>query len=170
MEIDQLLHIGMEIGLLLNGVIDLHEERFVDQLLDAAYGEMRHKILTVTKITQIIESVEQVSFKVKQSFGLVVHSQPKHPWRVVAAKESRSVEVHGERLMLFGHFLTSLDDGWNILFGCIAHKLQSQMYLIGFHIIDILLMLKVLLQLLNERREFRATRNGNGKEGSFGFH
>jgi hypothetical protein len=72
--------------------------------------------------------------------------------------------------MFFGHFLTSLDDGGDVLFRRVAHKLQGQVYLVGFYIINILLVLKVFLQSLNHSWKFRAAWDGDSEEGSFRSH
>ena len=170
LEIHQFLHVGMEIGLLLNGITNLEEKLLVDQLFDAANREMRHKILPVAEIAQVVESIEKVCFKVKQGLGLFVHAKPEHAWHVVAAKESCAVEIERERLVLFGHLLASLDDGRDVVFWCLAQKLQRQMYLVGFHIVDIMLMLKVFLQLFHHGGKLRATWDGNGQKSAFGFH
>ena len=98
LEIHQLLHVGMEIGLLLDGLAHLQEKLLVDQLFDAANGEVRHKVLTVTEIAQVVKGVQKVGFEVKQGLGLIVHAEPKHTRHVVAAKKPRSVKVQSERL------------------------------------------------------------------------
>ena len=113
----------MEIGLLLYGIVDLHKKRLVDQLLDTANGEMRHKVLTVTEIAQLVEGIKNVGLKVEQGLGLVVHAEPEHTWRVVAAKEPRAVEVHRERLMVFGHLTAGLDDVGDVLARRLADEL-----------------------------------------------
>ena len=170
LEIHQFLHIVMEVGFLLNGIANLEEKLLVDQLFDAANREMRHKILTVAEVALVVEGIEKIGVKVKQSLGLVVHAEPEHARHVVAAKESRAVEVECERLMLFGHLLASLDDGGDVVFGCLAQEFQRQMYLVGFHIVDIMLVLKVFLQFFHHGRKLRAAWDGNGQKGAFGFH
>ena len=50
----------MEIGLLLDGVTNLEEKLLVDQLLDAANRKMRHKILPVAEVAQVVEGIEKV--------------------------------------------------------------------------------------------------------------
>ena len=145
LEIDEFLHVGMEVGLLLNGFADLQEKLLVDQLFDAANGEMRHKVLSVAKVAQIVKSVQKVGFEVKQGLRLVVHAEPEDTRHIVAATEARTVKVHGERLVFFGHLLAGLNDVGDVLRRCVADKLQSQMYLVGLHIVDVLLMLEVFL-------------------------
>ena len=152
----------MEVGLWLNRVVNFQKELLVDQRLDATNGEVWHKVLTVTKIAQVVESVQKVGFEVKQSLGLVVHAEPKHSWHIVATEKSRSVEIHGERLVPFSHLLTSLDDGWNIVDRRAAEKFQRHVYLIGLHIVDILLVLKVFLQSFHHGWKFCPARNGDG--------
>ena len=76
LEIHQFLHIGMEISLLLDAVANLQEELLVDQRLDTADGEMRHKVLAVTEIAQVVEGIQKVGFEVEQGLGLVVHAEP----------------------------------------------------------------------------------------------
>ena len=155
---------------MLDAFADLQEELFIDQLLDAANGEVRHKVLTVSEVAQVVEGILEIGFEVKQGLGLVVHAEPKDAGHVVAAEESRAVEVHGEGLVLFCYFLASLDNGWDVLCWGVADKLQGQMYLIGFHIVDILFMLKVFLQSFDHGRKLRAAWDGDGEEGSFGVH
>lgn len=162
LEIHQFLHVGMEIGLLLDGVADFQEKLLVDQRFDAANGEMGYKVLAVTEITEVIEGIQKVGFKVKQGLGLVVHAKPQYTRHVVGAKKSRAVEVHRKRLVTFRHFLTSLNDGGNIIDGCAAEELQRHMYLIGLHIVDKLLMLKVPLQSFYHGWKFSSARNGDG--------
>ena len=58
MIIDDFLDIGMEISLLFDALINLLEEGFVDQLLDAAHGEMRHEVLPVAEVAHAVESVK----------------------------------------------------------------------------------------------------------------
>ena len=131
---------------------------------------MGHEILPVTHIAQVIESVQQVSFEVEQGLGLVVHAEPKHPRHVVAAEKPRAVKVHFEGLVVLGHFLARLDNGWDVFNGRATEEFQCEVYLIGFHIVDITLMLKVFLQFFNECRKFSPARDGNGQEGAFGVH
>lgn len=122
--IHQFLHVSVEVGLLLYGIADLKEKLLVNQRLDSAHGEMRHKILPVTQITQIIKSVQKIGLKVKQSLGLVVHSKPQYARHVVASEKTCAVEVHSERLMPLRHFLTSLNDGRDVVNRGTAKKLQ----------------------------------------------
>ena len=170
MEINKFLHVGVEIGLLLDAFAYLQEELLVDQLLDAANGEMRHEVLSVAEIAQIVESVQEVGFEVKQGLGLVVHAEPKNTRYIVAAEESRAVKVHGEGLVFFGHFLTGLDDVRDVLSRGVADKLQGEVYLVGLHIVDILLVLEVFLQSIDHGRKLRAAWDRDGEEGSFGVH
>ena len=170
LEVNQFLHIGMEVGLLLDAVAYLKEELFIHKLLDAANGEVWHEVLAVAEVAQIVEGIQEVGFEVEQGLGLVVHAEPKDAGHIVAAEESRAVEVHGERLVFFRHFLTGLDDGWDVLSRGVADKLQCQMDLVGFHIIDILLVLEVFLQSFDHGRKLRAAWDRDSEEGSFGVH
>jgi len=131
----------MEVGLLLNGVAYLQEELLVDQLLDTTDGEVGHEVLSVAEVAQVVESVQKVGFEVKQGLGCLVHAEPKDARHVVTAEETSTVKVQGERLVLFCYLLTGLDDVGNVLCRGIADKLQGQVYLVGLHIVDILLVL-----------------------------
>ena len=124
LEIHQFLHIGMEIGFLLDGIANLEEKLLVDQLFDAANREMWHEVLSVAEVAQVVESIEKVGFEVKQGLGLVAHAEPEHARHVVAAKESRAVEIERERLVFFCHLLASLDDSGDVVFGCFAQEFQ----------------------------------------------
>ena len=160
LEVNQFLHIGVEVCLLLNRVGDLHKELFVNQRLDAANGEVRHEVLTVAEIAQVIESVQKVVFEVEQGFGLVGHAEPKHSWYAVAAEKPQAVEVHRERLVLFGHLLASFDDVRNIINRCAAQELQCQMDVFGSAIVDEFLVRRVLFQSPDESRKLRPRRDG----------
>jgi len=131
---------------------------------------VRHEVLTVAEVAQVVKSVQEVGFEVEQGLGLVVHAEPKDAGHVVAAEEPCAVEVHGEGLVFFRHFLTGLDDGRDVLSRGVADKLQSKMDLVGFHIVDILLMLEVFLQPFDHGRKLRAAWDGDGEEGSFRVH
>ena len=131
---------------------------------------MRHEVLTVAKVTQVVEGIQEVGFEVDLGLRLVVHAEPKDAGHIVAAEESRAVEVHGKRLVFFGHFLASLNYSGDVFSRGVADKLQGQMDLVGFHIIDILLMLKAFLQSFDHGRKLRAAWNGDGEEGSFCVH
>ncbi len=170
LEIDEFLHVSMEIGFLLDAFTNLQEKLLVDQLLDAANGEVRHEVLTVAEVAQVIEGIQEVGFEVKQGLGLVVHAKPKDAGHVVAPEESGVVEIHSERLVFFGYFLASLNDSGDIFCRGIANKFQSQVYLVGFHIVDILLVLEVFLKSFDQGRKLRAARDGNGQESSFRVH
>ena len=170
LEVNQFLHIGMKVGFLFDTFANLKKELFIHKLLDAANGEVWYEVLTVAEVAQVVEGIQEVGFEVKQGLGLVVHAEPKNTRYIVAAEESRAVKVHGEGLVFFRHFLTGLDDVGDILCWGIADKLQGQMDLVGFHIVDILLMLKVFLQSIDHGRKFRAAWDGNGEEGSFCVH
>lgn len=162
LEVNQFLYVGVEVGLLLDAFADLQKELLVDQLLDAANGEVRHEVLAVAEVAQVVEGIQEVGFEVEQGLGLVVHAEPKDAGHVVAAEEPCAVEVHGEGLVFFRHFLTGLDDSWDVLSRGVADKLQSQMDLVGFHIVDILLMLEVFLQSFDHGRKLRAAWDGDG--------
>ena len=125
LEIDEFFHIGMEVGLLLDGVAYLQEELFVNQLLDAANGEVWHEVLTVAEVAQLVEGIQKVGFEVEQCLGLVVHAEPKDTRHVVAAEKAGAVEVEGEGFVFFGYLLASLDDGGDILCRGITDKLQG---------------------------------------------
>ena len=152
----------MEIGLLLNGVANLQEKLLVDQRLDTANGEMWYKILTVTEITQVIESIQEVSFEVKQSLRLIVHAEPQHSRHVVAAKKTRAVEVHGEGLMPLGHLLASFNNVRDVVNRRTAKKFQRQVDVFWPTVVDVFFMLEVLLQSLHHDRILRSRRDMDG--------
>ena len=79
MQVDDFVDIGMEIGLLLDALIDLLEEGFVDECLDAAHGEVRDEVLPVAEVAQAVEGVEDIAFKVIERLGLIFHAEPEHP-------------------------------------------------------------------------------------------
>ena len=170
MEIDDLLNICVKIGLLLNALIDLLEERFVDKRLDAANGKVRHKILPIAEVTQTVESVKNIFFEVVECLGLVLHAEPKHPWRVVASEDARAVEIHAERLMPLGHLLASLNNLWDVLIGRVAHEFQGQVNLVGFAPINVAaLVLQIILKTLHQSWIFFPYGNGNSKKSTFHF-
>ena len=170
LEIHEFLHIGMKVGLLLDGVADFQEKLLVDQRLDTANGEVWYKVLTVTQIAQVIEGIQKVGLEVKQGLGLVVHAEPKHTGHIVGTKKSSAVKVHREGLMTFRHLLASLDDGGDIIDRCAAEEFQRHVYLIGLHIVDKLLVLKIFLESFHHSRKFSSARNGDGQKSSFGIH
>ena len=163
MEIDDLLDIGMEIGLLFNTLVNLLEERLVDELLDATNGEMRHKVLSVAEIAKTVEGVKDILFQVVQCFGFVFHAKPKHARRVITSEDACTVEVHGKRLVVFGLFLAGFDDLGNVLVGGVAHKLQSEMDLVGLAPVDVAtFVFEVVLEMLHQGWIFFPDRDGDG--------
>ena len=76
MEVNDFFHIGVKIGLLLDAIAYLQEERFVDEVFDATYREMRHEILPIAEVAKIVESVEDVFFKIVECLRLVLHTEP----------------------------------------------------------------------------------------------
>ena len=79
LEINDFIDIGMKIGLLFDTFVDLPEERLVDQLLKSAHGEMGNEVLTVAKIAEIVEGIQNVFLKVVKGFGFLFHAEPKDP-------------------------------------------------------------------------------------------
>ena len=65
-----------------------------------------------------------------------------------------------------GSYYDPGDDGGNIVDRRATEEFQRHVYLIGFHIVDILLVLKVFLQSFHHGWKLGAARDGNGKEGS----
>ncbi len=168
LEVNDFLHIGMEVGLLLNAADDLLKERLVDELFDAAHGEMGHKVLPVAEIAEVVEGVEDIRFEVIERLGFILHAQPEHSWGVVAAEDACAVEVHGEGLVPLGHLLTGLDDLRDILIGGVAHEFQGEMDLVGFAPVDVAtLVFQVSLEALGEDWELGADGDGDGEESSF---
>ena len=149
----------MEVSLLLDGVANLQEKLLVDQGLNATDGEMRHKILTVTEITQVIEGIQKVGFEVEQGLWLVVHAEPQHPRHIVAAKETRAVKVHGEGLVPLGHLLASFNDVGDVVDRRAAKKFQRQVDVFRPAIVDEFFMLEVFLQTLHHDRILRPRRD-----------
>lgn len=168
MEIDHLVDVGVEVGLLLDALIDLLEEGFVDECLDAAHGEVRHEVLPVAEVAEAVEGGEEVLFEIVEGPGLVVHAEPEHPRRVVAAEDARAVEVHREGLVVFGHLLASLDDLGDVVVGGVADELEGKVYLVGFAPINIAaFVFKVALELLHQGGVFIAHGDVDGQKGSF---
>ena len=168
--IHQLFHVGMEVGLGLDAVVDLHEELLVDQRLDAAHGEVRHEVLAVAHVAQIVESVQEVVFEVEEGLWLVVHAEPEHTRYAVAAEESRAVEVHREGLVLPSHLFAGLDDVWNVVDGRAAKEFQRKVDVFGPAVIDEFLVCQVFLEPVHLARVINGGRDVDGKEGSFGVH
>ena len=163
LEIDDFIDIGVEVSLLLDALIDLLEERLIDELLNAAHGEVGHEILPITEVAKTVESIEDVLLKVIERLRLVFHAEPEHPRRVVAAKDACAVEVHLERLVVFSHLLTGLNDLRDVLIGRIANELQGQVDLIGFAPIDVsAFVLQVMLETLHQSGIFAPDGNGDG--------
>lgn len=152
----------MEVGLLLDALIDLLEERFVDERLDTAHSEVRHEVLPVAEVAEAVEGVEDVFFQIIKRLGLILHAEPQHPRRVVAAEDARAIEVHGERLMPLGHLLAGFDNLRDVLVGGVAHKLQGKMDLVGFTPINVsAFMFQVVLETLHQGRVFDPYSDGN---------
>lgn len=163
MEIDDFIDIGVEVSLLLDALIDLLEERLIDELLNAAHGEVGHEILPIAEVAKTVESIEDVLLKVIERLWLVLHAEPQYPRRVVAAEDTCAVEVHLERLVVFSHLLTGLDDLRDVLVGRVAYELQSQVDLISFAPIDVsALVLQIMLETLYQSGIFTPDGNGDG--------
>ena len=64
--------------------------------------------------------------------------------------------------MPFGHLPTSLVDGGNVQVLGLSDEFQGEVYLVGFHIVDITLMLKVLFQFFHKRRKLGSAWDGDG--------
>ena len=153
----------MKISLLLDALKDLLEKGFVDKLFDAAYRKVRHIVLSVARVAEGVEGVEDILFQVIECLGLILHAKPEHPWRVVAAEDASAVEVHGEGLMPLSHLLASLDDLGDVLIGRIAHKFQGKMYLIGLAPVDVAaLVFQIALETLYQGGIFVTYRDGDG--------
>ena len=170
MEINDFLHVGVEVGLLFDAADDLLEEGFVDKLLDTAYREMWHKVLAVTEIAEVVKGIKDICFEVVECLGFVLHTQPEHPRRVIATENAGAVEVHRKGLVPLGHFLAGLDDLGDVLIGGVAHKFQGEVDLVGFAPVDVAaLVLQVALKALGKGWELRADGDGDGEESSFHF-
>lgn len=160
--IDDFTDIGVEVGLLLYAADHLLEERLVDKLLDAAHGKVGHKVLPVAEVTEAIEGVKHVLFQLIKGFRLVFHAKPQHSGRVVAAEDARAVEVHGEGLVPLGHLLAGFYDLGNVLVWGVAHKLQGEVYLVGFAPVDVTtFVLQVSLETLCECGKLCPAVDGN---------
>ena len=163
LEVDDFLDIGMQIGLLFDALANLLEERLIDKLLDAAHREVRHKVLPVAKVAEAVESIKNIFLELIERLGLVFHPKPKHPGRMVAAKKTGSVEVHGKRMMPLCYLLAGLDDLGNVLVGGIAHEFQGEVYLVGFAPVDVAtFMLQIALETLREGGKLRPDGNRDG--------
>ena len=163
LEINDFLHVDMKIGLLFDAIANLQKEGLVDELFDAANGEMGHKVLPIAEVAEVVEGVEDIRFKVIERLGFVLHAEPEHPWGVVAAKDAGAVKIHSEGLVPLGHFLASFDDLGDVLIGGVAHKFQGEMDLVGFAPVDVAaLVLQVALEALCEGREVGADGDGDG--------
>ena len=146
-----------------DGLVNFLEICFIDQLLDAANGDVWHKILTVTEITDTVESIEDVFFQIVKCFRFLAHAKPKHTRRMVTAKNARAVEVHGEWLMVFRHFLAGFYDFRDIGIGRVADKFQGQVNLVGLAPVDVaFFVLQVALQAFRQGGKLRSAVDGNG--------
>ena len=162
MEIDDFLDIGMEVGLLLNRLTLLNEVWFVDELLDAAYGKMRHKILPIAKIAKAIKGIEDILFQFIKSLGFVAHAKPEDPRRAVTSEESRPVEIHGKRLMTVSDFLAGFDDVGDVVVGGVANEFEGEMDLVGLAPVDVTaFVLQVTLKTLHHVGIFRPDGDGD---------
>lgn len=168
MEVNDFFHVSMEVGLLFDTVDDLLEERLVDKLFDAAYGEMGHKVLPIAEVAEVVEGVEDIRFKVIERLGFVLHAQPEHPGGVVAAEDASAVKIHSEGLVPLGHFLAGFDDLGDVLVGGVAHEFQGEVDLVGFAPVDVAaLVFQVALEALGEGWKLGADGDGDGEESSF---
>ena len=87
---------------------------------------------------------------------------------MVASEDARSVEVHGERLMFFGHLLAGFDDFWDVFVGGVAHEFESQVYLVGLTPVDVTaFMFQITLEALYQCGVFSPNGDRDGEEGSF---
>ncbi len=109
---------------------------------------MRHKMLTVTHISEIIESIKHIILKFVQFFGSIVHTQPEYPRIISAAENARMVEIHGKRFMTCSDFLNLFDYFRYLVIGCVADEFKCEMYLVCPAPIYPV-MLKVTLQTLH---------------------
>ena len=89
---------------------------------------------------------------------------------MVGAEETRTVEVHGERLVTLGHLLAGLDDVGDVVDRRAAKEFQGQMDVFGTTVVDELLVRKVFLQSLHHEGIFRPRRDVDGQKGAFGVH
>ena len=69
-------HFLVDVGLLLDGLHHLLEILFLAEVFDAAEGQMRHKILSVTLITNAIEGGQHIFFEAQQLIGCLLHAEP----------------------------------------------------------------------------------------------
>ena len=145
----------MEIGLLLNVVVDLLEKLLVNQRLNATNGEMGNEVLPITEIAEVIEGIKHVGFKVIKRLRSLVHPQPQHPWRSVAAKKPRAIKVHRERLVSLGHLATSFVDSGDIEVFGLPNEFQREVDIIWSAIVDVLFVRQVFLQAIHQSRIFR---------------
>lgn len=131
---------------------------------------MRHEVLAVAEVSQVVESVQKVVFEIEQGLGLVVHAEPEDARHTVASEKPRAVEVHRERLVLLGYFLAGLNNVWNIINRRAAQEFQRQMDVLGAAVVDIILVSEVLFQLLDKFGELGAAWYLDGQKSAFGFH
>ena len=160
--IDELFHIGMEVGFLLNSVVDLLEELFVNQRLDAANREMWNEVLSVAKIAEAIESIQHIVFEIIQGFRDVVHAEPQHTRRAVTAKDSCMIEVHREWLVPLRHLTAGLVNGRDVKVFGLTYEFQGKVYVFRPAIVDVFFMRQAFFQVFHQSRVFRPARNVYG--------
>lgn len=129
----------MDVSLLLDSLDDFLEILLLAEVFDAAEGEMRHEILSITLITNVVEGCQDIFFELQKFFGCLLHAEPKHTRGVTCAEDAGAVEVHRERVMIFNDFRHCLDDSRLVLRGCLANEFQGEMNVGRAHPVDELL-------------------------------
>lgn len=69
-------HFLVDVGLLLDGLDNLLEILFLAEVFYATKGQMRHKILSVTLITDAVECGQDIFFEAQQLIGCLLHAEP----------------------------------------------------------------------------------------------
>lgn len=146
-------HFLVDVGLLFDSLHHLLEILFLAEVFYATKGEMRHEVLSIALIANVIKGCQDGFFEFQKLIGCVLHAEPEHTRGVAGTEDAGAVEVHGETLLILKDFRYRLDDFRLILRWSLANKLQSQMYICRPHPVDELLVGKAFSQIINKRHE-----------------
>ena len=114
---------------------------------------MRDEVLSVAEESDIVEGVEHRLWEGSEFIGGLLHSEPEHTWGVTASEDACPIEIKGERVLVFKHFIHCSDDSLFILREGVSKKFKGKMDVRGLRPTHHLLMRQAFFQVFDERVE-----------------
>ena len=109
LEENDFVHFLVDVGFLLDGLNNFLEILLLAEVFDAAEGEMRNKILSITLITNVIEGCQDCFLEIEEFLWGLLHAEPEHSRGITGAEDAGAIEVHSETLLIFKDFRDGVD-------------------------------------------------------------